>query len=86
MIECIVCKNKKIDLFKIIDQKKYWHCINCEAKFLDKKNYINAINEKKHYLKHNNFIKDPGYRKFLSKLSEPLKNLPEARSKLITLG
>ncbi|MDA0764333.1 MAG: class I SAM-dependent methyltransferase, partial [Proteobacteria bacterium] len=27
----------------------------------------------KHYLKHNNFIKDPGYRKFLSKLSEPLK-------------
>ena len=37
MIECIVCKNKKIELFKIIDEKKYWHCINCEAKFLDKK-------------------------------------------------
>jgi hypothetical protein len=46
MIECIVCKNKKIELFKIIHEKKYWHCINCEAKFLDKKNYINAINEK----------------------------------------
>jgi hypothetical protein len=73
MIECIVCKNKKIELFKIIHEKKYWHCINCEAKFLDKKNYIDAINEKKHYLKHNNFIKDPGYRKFLSRLSEPLK-------------
>ena len=73
MIEWIVCKNKKIELFKIIDEKKYWHCINCEAKFLDKKNYINAINEKKHYLKHNNSIKDPGFRKFLSKLSEPLK-------------
>jgi len=73
MIECIVCKNKKIELFKTIHEKKYWHCINCEAKFLDRKNYIDPINEKKHYLKHNNSIKDPGYRKFLSKLSEPLK-------------
>ena len=73
MNECIVCKSKMIELFDIIKDKTYWSCQNCNAKFLDKKDYVDLKTEKKHYLKHNNFINDVGYRKFLSKLTIPLK-------------
>ena len=73
MIQCIVCKSKTIDLFDIINDKTYWRCQRCCAKFLDKKDYVDLETEKKHYLKHNNFIKDEGYRKFLSILTTPLK-------------
>ena len=73
MVECIVCKSKKIQLFEIIKDKIYWSCQYCSAIFLDKKNYVNLETEKKHYLKHNNFIDDINYRIFLSRLTTPLK-------------
>ena len=75
MIECIVCQNKIIELFEIILGKTYWSCKYCSAIFLDKSDYIDLDTEKKHYLKHNNFINDIGYRKFLSRLTVPLKKL-----------
>ena len=73
MIECLVCKSKRIELFDIIKDQTYWKCKHCCARFLDKKHYVDLQTEKKHYLKHNNNIKDIGYRKFLSKLIIPLK-------------
>ena len=73
MIECIVCKSKKIELFQIIKDKTYWRCLHCYVTFLDKKNYVDLETEKKHYLKHNNLIEDIGYRKFLSRLITPIK-------------
>ena len=72
-MKCIVCNNNSIEVFKIIDKKKYWKCNFCLAKFLDKAHYLNSLDEKSRYLEHNNEIKDVSYRSFLSKLSNPLK-------------
>jgi hypothetical protein len=63
-----------IELLGIYDSKTYWKCLRCNAKFLDKAHFLSPQEEKSHYLKHENKIDDPAYRKFLSKLSKPLKN------------
>ena len=71
-MKCVVCHEKLKKVYKIIDNKRYWKCDICFAIFLEKKHYLNKTLEKKHYLKHQNYIANPGYRKFLSKLSDPL--------------
>ena len=74
MKNCIVCRSKKIEVFIIVNEKIYWKCLFCLSKFLDKSNYVDLETERKHYLKHDNNIHGIGYRKFLSRLSNPLKN------------
>ena len=73
MDSCIVCNSKKIKVFITIKEKVYWKCFFCFCKFLDKNNYIDLETERKHYLKHDNHVMDLSYRKFLSKLTNPLK-------------
>jgi DNA-directed RNA polymerase subunit RPC12/RpoP len=51
MNECIVCKSKIIELFDIIEDKTYWTCQYCNAKFLDKKDYDGTL-----YLEHNIYL------------------------------
>ena len=72
-MDCIVCKSNFTNKFVVIDQKTYWECNTCFAKFLDKNHYIDKKSEEKHYLKHENYINDRRYQKFLSKLYNPLK-------------
>ena len=72
MKKCIVCKNVKIKKF-IVKNKLYWKCFFCFSVFLDKIHYVDMETERKHYLKHNNDLQDIGYRKFLSRLTNPLK-------------
>jgi len=72
-MNCTVCKSNSIEIFDIIDQKKYWKCSDCLAKFMDKACFPNPIAEKTHYLTHQNNIADLRYRKFLSRLFTPLK-------------
>ena len=73
-MHCIICKNKSVNIFNIIDNKVYLECPKCYVKFLHKKHYINFKSEKRHYLKHENYIHDKNYQKFLSRLYNPLKN------------
>ena len=72
-MKCIVCKSKSTETFKTRDNKEYWSCDNCSAKFLDQKHYISMTEEKERYLEHNNRVDDKNYRDFLSRLSKPLK-------------
>jgi len=72
-MECIVCKSKLVEVFAVIDEKKYWKCKHCYAKFLDKSHYLDHKLEKKRYLEHNNKIDNVPYRNFLSKLFIPLE-------------
>ena len=71
-MNCVVCASKSVDLFKIIDKKKYWKCNFCLAKFLDKNHHLDFKYEKERYSQHNNRVDDTAYRSFLSKLSIPL--------------
>ena len=70
-MKCIVCESWSVS-FRYIEGKKYWSCHFCFAKFLDSVHYLDHVSEKKRYLEHNNEIKDTKYRKFLSRLLEPL--------------
>lgn len=72
-MNCVVCESNLVEVFDIIDQKRYLECKVCLAKFLDKANLLSPIEEKTHYLTHQNNISDFRYRKFLSKLSIPLQ-------------
>jgi 2-polyprenyl-3-methyl-5-hydroxy-6-metoxy-1,4-benzoquinol methylase len=72
-MNCIVCDSNLISVFTVIDNKKYWSCRSCLAKFLDKDNRIDRDSEKDRYLQHDNRIKDIAYRGFLSRLATPLK-------------
>ena len=85
-MKCIVCKSKLVEFFKTRDNKEYWCCDNCSAKFLDKKHYISMAEEKERYLEHNNRVDDKNYRDFLSRLSMPLKEKLSPKCKGLDFG
>lgn len=50
----------------------YWACPKCQARYLDPAARLDAEAERAHYLQHENDVDDPGYRRFLGKLFDPL--------------
>lgn len=70
---CRVCLGADLDVFHEQDDLVYWSCSRCQAVFLDKKNLPHAHEEIKRYLEHNNEPADPGYRRFLNRLAQPLQ-------------
>ena len=70
---CNLCRSNAAASFETTDNKIYWSCTFCGCKYLDKSFFIDLQEEEKRYLEHNNDVKDKEYRKFLSKLSHPLK-------------
>jgi hypothetical protein len=55
-----------------IDAQVYWRCGACEATFLEPGQRMSVADERAHYLTHENDPGDPGYRRFLAKLADPL--------------
>ena len=70
---CNLCRSNAAASFETTDNKIYWSCTFCGCKYLDKSFFIDLQEEEKRYLEDNNDVKDKEYRKFLSKLSHPLK-------------
>lgn len=60
------------DPFLTIDGRGYFRCPACELRFLDPARRPSAAEEHVHYLHHENDPDDPRYRRFLSKLADPL--------------
>lgn len=50
----------------------YYACAVCAARFLDPGAYISPREEKAHYDLHQNDVFDPAYRRFLSRLFDPV--------------
>lgn len=69
---CPVCRAPSGESFQHIEGKSYWRCRTCEATWLDPAHHLSRHDEYAHYLHHENHVDDPGYRRFLSKLSTPL--------------
>ena len=86
MQDCIVCSSNQIEPFTTSDNLDYWKCNFCKTKFLDKKHYVDKSSEKKRYLEHENIIEDEGYRTFLSKLTNPLKDKIQLNAKGLDFG
>ncbi|PQO24612.1 methyltransferase type 12 [Rhodobacteraceae bacterium WD3A24] len=69
---CPVCRAAGPRPFQSVKGRDYWRCDGCAATFLDPRQRPGRAEEEAHYRLHENHPDDPGYRRFLSKLSEPL--------------
>ncbi len=69
---CPVCRAPEPERFLTVDVRDYWRCTICEARFLDPEQWPGLQDERACYLRHENEPGDPGYRKFLRRLADPL--------------
>lgn len=84
VLPCPLCRedgvvgNKTTRIFAQAEDRdgprRYWRCDECGISFLDPAHRLAREAELAHYQHHENFVDDPGYRKFLSKLFNPLAN------------
>ena len=69
---CPVCRRADVRFLLSVDGRDYWRCAVCEARFLDPRQRPSRDDELAEYLRHENDPGDSGYRRFLSKLADPL--------------
>lgn len=69
---CPVCHDPRPAAFGTWDGLGYWRCDTCQARGLNPAHRPDAASEKAEYDRHENHVNDPGYRRFLSKLADPL--------------
>lgn len=72
MTACRVCRDGDCIPFRQIGPQTYWRCQTCLATLLDSAQMPGPEAERAHYGHHQNHVDDPGYRRFLSKLAQPL--------------
>lgn len=77
---CPVCRDCSAQPFLSVSNLDYWRCGVCAATFLDAQHHLTAGEECARYELHENDPNDAGYRKFLSKLVEPLMSRLEPGS------
>ena len=76
--QCPVCRASRLIPFRRVGDQVYLRCPNCEATVMAAESRLTAEEEKNIYELHDNDPADAGYRRFLSKLTEPLMaQLPE---------
>ncbi|MBW6507565.1 MAG: class I SAM-dependent methyltransferase [Rhodobacteraceae bacterium] len=83
---CPVCDASRPEPFIVADGRDYWRCASCEARFLAPAQRPSRDEEYAHYLHHENDPGDPRYRRFLSKLAEPLLARLAPRSRGLDYG
>ncbi|TDJ04141.1 MAG: hypothetical protein E2O68_08615, partial [Deltaproteobacteria bacterium] len=69
---CPLCQEDNTSLF-LSSKNNYFKCSNCSFVFLSPDERVNQAEEKRQYDLHENNPDDPGYRKFLSQIIDPLK-------------
>lgn len=69
---CPVCDGGQVEPFLSVEGLDYWRCLACRARYLAPEQHPSADDEYAHYLHHENDPDDPRYRRFLSKLADPL--------------
>ncbi len=69
---CPVCENGELRQFQQVRDTLYHRCPVCEATVMDASDWLTPEQERAVYDLHDNDPDDPGYRRFLSKLTTPL--------------
>ena len=69
---CPLCSGKGAQFYFEDKNRTYLRCVNCSLIFVPPYQWLSLVDEKAVYDLHENDVKDPGYRKFLSRLSVPL--------------
>ncbi|MCP5162119.1 MAG: class I SAM-dependent methyltransferase [Hahellaceae bacterium] len=69
---CPLCLSTHARHYHTDKWREYWQCVNCQLVFVPSAFWLNEQQEKAEYDLHNNQPDDPGYLKFLSRLTQPL--------------
>ena len=69
---CPICSGTNVFSFQLIGSIEYFRCKTCLGLFTDPESRLSPVEEKERYSLHNNDVNDHDYRKFLSKLHDPL--------------
>ena len=69
---CPLCRGRDVAAFVEVEKKQYLRCPACQLTFVDPAARLSLEVEHTHYLSHQNHIDDPGYRRFLARLADPL--------------
>lgn len=83
---CPLCHSTRNQQFFQEAEKDYWQCTNCQLVFLDPAQRLSKEEEQAYYQTHKNDPEDLGYRKFLSRLSQPLLEAVTAPAKGLDFG
>ncbi len=80
---CPLCDSRDHAEFHRDRRRPYRRCATCRLVFVPREYYPDAAAERAEYELHRNEVTDPGYRRFLGRLAEPLLNrLPAGASGL----
>lgn len=71
-LRCPLCALENAEPFHQDRQRRYLRCTRCALVFVDPSAYLSRESELAYYRQHENSIDDPGYRRFLSRLAQPL--------------
>lgn len=83
---CPLCGSGDVALFFEDRARSYLRCSLCQLVFVPRLYWLNGEDEKAIYDLHENDAKDPGYRKFLSRLTVPLLEKLDAKQKGLDFG
>ncbi|TDO01488.1 class I SAM-dependent methyltransferase [Halomonas ventosae] len=73
MLTCPLCASTDTGHFHRDGRRDYHRCGHCALVFVPPAQRLGLVNERKVYDQHENTPHDPGYRRFLSRLYEPLR-------------
>lgn len=69
---CPLCGSPNTSFFHRDRYRDYLRCERCELAFVPPADYVSSAEELAYYQQHENEPDDPAYRRFLSRLAEPL--------------
>jgi 2-polyprenyl-3-methyl-5-hydroxy-6-metoxy-1,4-benzoquinol methylase len=85
-MDCPVCLDSEPEHFLTVGERAYWRCRRCQARFLDRHQLPDRSTERNEYDLHVNDPDDPGYRRFLAQLVDPLLTRIAAPSRVLDYG
>lgn len=83
---CPLCLSHSATEYHQDKTRHYWHCQNCDLVFVDALQHLSADDEKQVYQQHENNPDDQGYRKFLSRMADPIQARIKPNSKGLDFG
>lgn len=86
MVTCPLCHDHHCSLFFEDHWRSYWRCAQCHLTFVENQQLPSRDEEKEQYDLHDNRPDDPGYRRFLSQVTQPLNERLVAASSGLDFG
>ncbi|WP_299687086.1 class I SAM-dependent methyltransferase [uncultured Vibrio sp.] len=86
MYTCPLCHHQSVNHYFEDKRRAYLQCQQCELVFVKPEQRLEAKEEKAHYDLHENDPSDAGYRRFLSRIADPLTDKISSNSQGLDFG